>query len=80
MEMLKFITSDGKKKAVRETCTHGSVVFVPKPSFFFFLHRCLKTNKLARKGLLSNKGSRSSRFLKSISFTDRTDLNENRPW
>lgn len=45
-----------------------------------FLHRCLKTNKLACKGLLSNKGSWSSRLLKSISFTDRTDLNENRPW
>lgn len=75
---LKHITSDNNKKAVKETCKHGSVVL--EMLQHNILHHRPKTNKLAQKGLLSNKGSWLSRFLKSISLTDRTDLNENRLW
>lgn len=75
---LKHITSDNNKKAVKETCTGESVVL--EMFRHPFLHHCPKTNKIAHNGLLSNKGSWLSRFLKSISYTHRTDLNENRLW
>lgn len=79
----KKVTHSQRLTAIRKELkrhAHKDLFNLFNNLFFFFSHHPLKTNKLARKGLLSNKGSRSSRFLKSISFTNRMDLNENRLW
>lgn len=59
--------SSSKDMHARTGCDTSTLLFKP-------------TSYSTQRGLLKNEDSRSSRFPKSISLTDRTNLNENRPW
>lgn len=54
--------------ALKETCTYQPAVMLQN---VLLLHHRHRTNEQAR--ILSNEDSRSSRFLKSIGFTDGSE-------